>query len=262
MYHGFRTLAPRLLSLHSLIGMLFLVNMATTPVSAGRWNYDKNYYLNEWEVWATKAGTTKSPDQMRIKKDKITIRYSRAHKTGLGMLNHTLCKVNGGIRKNEWFTIKRAIHHDTRNKTIEFEIRGMNNRYIYYNESKQSMEFIKHLLLDPVTKVTGLQSMIKESSDVFKDLCKDLKDVENFSGIENGPKDPYRALVANKSGDNNCGTYRPMNGTNALAKRRLIEASYYSLIGFNMLLMCAVLVGISFAYRIGNHEANPQPIRW
>merc|ERR1711964_806432 len=133
-----------------------------------------------------------------------------------------------------------------------FEIRGMNNRYIYYNKN-QGLEFIKHLLLDPVTKVTGLQQMIKESADLFPDL----KDCENFSGIVNGHKDPYRELVANNDGDNVSGTHRPMNGTNALKKDPLKKRR---LIGFNMLLMCAVLVGISFAYRIGNHEANPQPI--
>jgi len=45
-------------------------------------------------------------------------------------------------------------------------------------------------------------------------------------------------------------------------RRRLVEAAYYSFIGFNMLLMCGLLVGISFAYHIGTHEANYEPIRW
>merc|ERR1711964_870569 len=46
------------------------------------------------------------------------------------------------------------------------------------------------------------------------------------------------------------------------SRRRLVEAAYYSFIGFNMLLMCGLLVGISFAYHIGTHEANYEPIRW
>merc|ERR1712034_123658 len=36
-------------------------------------------------------------------------------------------------------------------------------------------------------------------------------------------------------------------------RRRLVEAAYYSFIGFNMFLMCGLLVGISFAYHIGTH---------
>merc|ERR1711964_749158 len=46
------------------------------------------------------------------------------------------------------------------------------------------------------------------------------------------------------------------------SRRRLVEAAYYSFIGFNMLLMCGLLVGISFAYHIGTREANYEPIRW
>merc|ERR1711964_781583 len=46
------------------------------------------------------------------------------------------------------------------------------------------------------------------------------------------------------------------------SRRRPFEAAYYSFIGFNMLLMCGLLVGISFAYHIGTREANYEPIRW
>merc|ERR1711964_259449 len=45
-------------------------------------------------------------------------------------------------------------------------------------------------------------------------------------------------------------------------RRRPVEAAYYSFIGFNMLLMCCLLVGISFAYHVGTHAANYGPIRW
>merc|ERR1711964_514814 len=45
-------------------------------------------------------------------------------------------------------------------------------------------------------------------------------------------------------------------------RRRLVEAAYYSFIGFNMMLMCCILLGISFAYRIDAHEANRGPVRW
>jgi len=45
-------------------------------------------------------------------------------------------------------------------------------------------------------------------------------------------------------------------------RRRLVEAAYYSFIGFNMMLMCCILLGISFAYRAGTHEANRGPVRW
>jgi len=47
-----------------------------------------------------------------------------------------------------------------------------------------------------------------------------------------------------------------------LRRRRLVEVAYYSFIGFNMLLMCCLLVGISFAYHVGTHEVNHEPIRW
>jgi len=45
-------------------------------------------------------------------------------------------------------------------------------------------------------------------------------------------------------------------------RRRLVEAAYFAFIGFNMLLMCCLLVGISFAYHVGTREANYAPIRW
>merc|ERR1711964_701801 len=45
-------------------------------------------------------------------------------------------------------------------------------------------------------------------------------------------------------------------------RRRLVKVTYYSSIGFNMLLMCCLLVGISFAYHVGTHETNHDPIRW
>merc|ERR1712096_245857 len=45
-------------------------------------------------------------------------------------------------------------------------------------------------------------------------------------------------------------------------RRRLAELGYYSFIGFNMLLMCSLIVGISFAYHVGTHESNYEPIRW
>jgi len=45
-------------------------------------------------------------------------------------------------------------------------------------------------------------------------------------------------------------------------RRRLAQVGYYSFIGFNMLLMCCLVVGISFAYHVGTYEANYEPIRW
>jgi len=47
-----------------------------------------------------------------------------------------------------------------------------------------------------------------------------------------------------------------------IRRRRLVEAAYFAFIGFNMLLMCCLLVGISFAYHVGTREANYAPIRW
>merc|ERR1711964_953047 len=47
-----------------------------------------------------------------------------------------------------------------------------------------------------------------------------------------------------------------------IRRRRLVEAAYFAFIGFNMLLMCCLLVGISFAYHVGTCEANYAPIRW
>merc|ERR1711964_442639 len=54
--------------------------------------------------------------------------------------------------------------------------------------------------------------------------------------------------------------YTSKRGT--FKRRRLVEAAYYSFIGLNMLLMCCLLVGISFAYHVGTHETNYEPIRW
>merc|ERR1711964_647242 len=64
--------------------------------------------------------------------------------------------------------------------------------------------------------------------------------------------------------DHRCGLYGLVNPANAAkframcdipepGRRRLVEAAYYSFIGFNMLLMCCLLVGISFAYHVGTH---------
>merc|ERR1711964_556793 len=52
------------------------------------------------------------------------------------------------------------------------------------------------------------------------------------------------------------------NPVKKYTRRRLVELAYYSFIGFNMLLMCCLLVGISFAYHVGTHEVNHEPIRW
>jgi len=49
---------------------------------------------------------------------------------------------------------------------------------------------------------------------------------------------------------------------NEIRRRRLVEAAYQSFIGFNVLLMCCLLVGISFAYHIGTQEENYEAIRW
>merc|ERR1711964_687277 len=45
-------------------------------------------------------------------------------------------------------------------------------------------------------------------------------------------------------------------------RRRLAEGVYYVFIGFNVLLMCTLLVGMSFACHVGTHEMNYEPIRW
>jgi len=45
------------------------------------------------------------------------------------------------------------------------------------------------------------------------------------------------------------------------SRRRLVGVVYYSFIGFNMFLMCCLLVGISFAYHVGSQDANYEPIR-
>jgi hypothetical protein len=173
----------------------------------------------------------------------MRIRYSREHLTDTTAKNHSLCKVNDW--RNEWFTVKSVESRiDAAKEFMTLKIRGMKNRYFYYNE-EQGPEFILHLLRDPETDVVGLFDLIKDHPDTFH---------ESVYGVPNNTNkkdDPYKGVATN----NKCGTFKSM-------KRRLIEAAYYSLIGFNMLLMCAVLVGISFAYRIGNHEANPQPIRW
>merc|ERR1712096_488193 len=47
-----------------------------------------------------------------------------------------------------------------------------------------------------------------------------------------------------------------------MKRRRLAEGVYYVFIGFNVLLMCTLLVGISFACHVGTHEMNYEPIRW
>merc|ERR1711964_206378 len=93
-------------------------------------NTENNEYLNEWKLTTEKAGATKllGSGNLFKKTSVMKFRYSRAHITDGAKDNHTLCKVNDN--RNEWFTIKRALHHDTRNNTIEFEIRGMNKLYL------------------------------------------------------------------------------------------------------------------------------------
>jgi len=60
----------------------------------------------------------------------------------------------------------------------------------------------------------------------------------------------------------NADVFKAMCGLHSRRRRRLIGAAYYSLIGFNMLLMCGLLVGISFAYHVHTHEPNYETIRW
>merc|ERR1712096_165136 len=53
----------------------------------------------------------------------------------------------------------------------------------------------------------------------------------------------------------------PATGVAVSGRRRLVGVVYYSFIGFNMFLMCCILVGISFAYHVGIQDANYEPIR-
>jgi len=61
----------------------------------------------------------------------------------------------------------------------------------------------------------------------------------NESGNDVPVPDSEMVFESNESG----------NDSKLHVRRRLVEAAYYSFIAFNMILMCAVLVGISFAYQ-------------
>jgi hypothetical protein len=215
----------------------------------------------------------------------IEVRWHRMRfYTNLAGNNHTLEKVNSW-KPNEWFSITNMLEHDKENKRINFQIRGMKNRWIYYLE-QDGLDFIDTVgtfglhedgLLptrDELMGVPKVRPTVKPtgpchhaSGDFFNCcFCPSCKRLRNdpqdcvddfhgntkpkakkqgvFSGLYSGFKTKLGALTSK-----------------LLGKRRLIEATYYSFIGFNVFLMCCLLVGISFAYSIGTHQTNYEAIQ-
>jgi len=96
----------------------------------------------------------------------------------------------------------------------------------------------------------GNDTIAKEGRKLLKFLIDHAKDPDAITDDSN-----FKKFKAGIRGDWKCACH---TGN----RRRLVEAAYYSFIGFNMMLMCCILLGISFAYRAGTHEANRGPVRW
>jgi len=115
-------------------------------------------------------------------------------------------------------------------------------------EVKQEQVKQEQLLAEVKNVCTTLKA---ENTTMKADVAKlkaDLPDSEMvFESNESGNDVPVPVPVpdsemvfeSNESG----------NDSKLHVRRRLVEAAYYSFIAFNMILMCAVLVGISFAYQ-------------
>lgn len=164
----------------------------------------------------------------------ITVRYhpGKAERNNSCNICHRYEKVNGTFKPNEWFSMSEILDHDKVNKRINVQMHGIKNRWIYYSEY-DGPRFIEHMrtacgLYDQTTDVRVL---FAAGGHKFNHLSDGRVNFNMHDSI------PY-------------------------TRRRLAEAAYYSFIGFNMLLMCCLLVGISFAYHVGTHEANRGPVRW
>merc|ERR1711964_443427 len=182
----------------------------------------------------------------------VQIRYDSAHETDWRSdtlttrrrgYNHKYCKVRSWSKYNEWFTIDTVGLMD--DECVHLYITGIKDRWIYYTV-KDGMSFIKHLLGHAkeakLNAITGLKECFPDCTH-----CK----ATGYINEADCPVCKTHGIVPNTElyGDGR-------------RRRRLVEAAYYSFIGFNLILACALLVGICFAYRIGTHEAKYEHIRW
>merc|ERR1711964_446471 len=96
-----------------------------------------------------------------------------------------------------------------------------------------------------------------------KKLLKFLVDHANYEMTDDSK---FRNYHADIEADWECSCHSGNNVSEKKAgaqgdRRRLVGAAYYSFIAFNMILMCCLLVGISFAY-IGTRQSSRGPVRW
>jgi len=207
---------------------------------------------------------------------KIIIKYDASHTRRKFKRNqdHKYAKERFGWGADEWFTIRHVADMD--NNCVHAYITGMKDRWIYYKEL-DAMKFIKHLLDNPIYRCTGCGV----TGQKHQKKCVEPNCGEWLPHPPTGLKECFPDCPCCSGGGcgscNNLGIVpdrlkktkkttsvgrRFADYWHGVSRRRLVEAAYYSFIGFNMILACALLVGICFAYRIGTHEAKYEPIRW
>jgi len=127
------------------------------------------------------------------------------------------------------------------------------NRWLYLGANTDSKRFLL-FLMEMYLNTEVFTKAAKASIPTIFQSDEGQKIVAEHIGVV-GVKAGLKGLV-NEDADK----FKKLCGITG--RRRLVEAAYYSFIGFNMLLMCCLLVGISFAYHVGTLEANYEPIRW
>merc|ERR1711964_322474 len=135
------------------------------------------------------------------------------------------------------------------------------NRWLYLGNNTDSKRFLLFLLEMYSEKIRGTpypRIFTPAAEGAIRAIFNDSQGKQIVSE-HIGDRYPQYGLV----NPANAAKFKVMCGLQEEPhRRRLVEAAYYSFIGFNMLLMCCLLVGISFAYHVGTHEVNHEPIRW
>merc|ERR1711964_699989 len=152
----------------------------------------------------------------------IEVRYDDNHTTWrLADYDHKYAKKN--TIRAEWFTIDTVIGHNSKHKCIHVYIKGMNNRWIWYNEANGIL-FMKHLLTHSgrkdgkdgrTTPVSGLERVCREINDDESNhlLCPECK--TNCSACKGTGKTPGSEGVLDTLKEKFCGTNKcsACNGT-------------------------------------------------
>merc|ERR1711964_255832 len=175
---------------------------------------------------------------------------------------------------------------DVRNSEARVNISGIFkpvDRWLYFADKSDSKRFLlflmenydiftndKKIFSDTTAAALKIYFKRTEQASVVKEWIDPQNKVYGLVNLDNAPKFTTMCAPDKKGGegsqqDNGLVADKQTELKQQLLpdqRRRLVEAAYYSFIGFNMLLMCCLLVGISFAYHVGTHAANYEPIRW